>query len=258
MSESNLNDILNGDVEAEAPPPEVVDAAPVETVETRPRDEQGRFAPKGETEEAPPIETAPPAVVDEGPVVPRKALQDERSKRQALEDQIQQLQRQFEQIQNPPQPPPSIFDDEVGWEQHFGQTVIQQAVNEASFNARLDMSEMMARQSHPDFEEKRTAFLEAMKTTPGLQQRALQDPHPWQFAYQYVANQERMQELSAVNVTDLEAKIRAQVEAEYMAKTQGRAPSSIPPSLSQERNVGTRQGPAWSGPQPLSDILSKL
>lgn len=261
MENQDLDQILNGDVEPEAPP-ELEAAAPEPTVEATPRDEKGRFAPKGEQEETPAAEAAPPAASDDsGPLVPRKALQDERNKRQTLEEQLQQMQRQLEQVQNPPAPAPSIFEDEQAWQQQFGQDVISQAVSAASFNARLEMSEMMARQSHNDFEDKKAVFLEAMKTTPGLQQRALQDPHPWNFAYQYVVNQERMQELAAVNVTDLEQKLRAQIEAEYQAKAQGalkNLPAGVPPSLSQERNVGSRQGPAWAGPAPLGDILNRV
>ena len=258
--EQGLDDILNGAEAAEAPPPVQVEEAPAEAL-TQPRDDQGRFAPKGE-EEAPPQQAAPPAATEDGPTVPRKALQDERTKRQALEQQVQDLQRQFQQFQSPPPPPPSIFDDEQGWEQHFGTNVVNEAVSKATFNARLDMSEMMVRQSHPDdFEARKLAFIEAMQTTPGLQQRALQDPHPWNFAYQYVVNQERMQELSAVNVTDLEAKLRAKIEAEYAAKGQAALsaslPSSLPPSLSAERSVGSRNGPAWAGPASLGDILNR-
>lgn len=273
-TDTSLDDILNG-AEAEpqaepAPQPEPqAEAAPAQepAQETQPRDEHGRFAPKGDSEpqaQDAAAEGAPPAPKeDEGPTVPRKALQDERSKRQTLEQQLQQLQQQVTELQQPkepPPPPPSIFDDEQGWQDHFKGDVIGQAVQQASFNARLDMSEMMVRQAHPDFEEKKAAFIEAMKSTPGLQQRALSDPHPWNYAYQYVSNQQRMQELSAVNVADLEAKLRAQIEAEYQAKAQAtlknNLPASVPPSLSQERNVGNRSGPDWAGPPSLGDILN--
>lgn len=260
MENEGLDDILNGVAEAE-PMPAVAEEVLAEAQAGQPRDEHGRFAPKGDTEALEPQEAAPPAAMDdEGPPIPRKALLDERSKRQALEAQLQQMQAQLQAYQHPPQQPPSIFEDEQGWEQHFGQTVVQQAVQAATQNARLDMSEMMARQAHTDFEEKKAAFLDAMQNTPGLQQRALQDPHPWNFAYQYVVNQQRMNELSAVNVTELEAKLRAQIQAEYEAKGQAalsNLPAGVPPSLSGQRNVGSRQGPTWAGPSPLSDILNR-
>jgi hypothetical protein len=256
-----LDDILNGQTPedtsvAEIPadlPPEIEASDP-----SQPRDEHGRFAPKGEDNPAEPV-AAPPAAQEH--VIPPGALAEERRKRQELEQQVQRLQSSIQQSQNPPPQAPSIFDDEQGWEQHFGQTVVQQAVEAASQNARLDMSEMMTRQANPDFEEKKAAFLALMQNTPGLQERALQDPHPWSFAYQYVANQQRMQELSAVNVADLEAKLRAQIQAEYEAKGHAvlgsNLPAGVPPSLSSQRNVGSRTGPAWAGPSPLSDILNR-
>lgn len=260
MENQGLDDILNG-AEPDAVP--VMGEAPVEA--TQPRDEHGRFAPKGEPEPEIPasIEAAPPAASDEdSPVVPLKALQDERSKRQVLEQEIQRLQQQFYQQQaQPQQPRPSVFDDEVGWEQDFGNEVITQAVSQATFTARLDMSEMMARQAHPDFEEKKQAFLEEMRWTPGLREQAVQDPHPWDYAYRYIANKQQMAALGAVDVTDLRAKIRAEVEAEYAAKAQNALktglPAGVPPSLSAERNVGSRQGPAWAGPATLADLLNR-
>lgn len=265
--QSDLNDILNG---VETPEPEAqpeAQAAPEPAPETPPRDEHGRFAPKGDNEPEPaPVQAAPPAVQeDDGPTVPRKALQDERTKRQSLESQLAEAAQtiaQFEQQANPPPPPPSVFDDEQGALDYVRQDAISAAVHQASFNARLDMSEMMVRQSHPDFEEKKAAFIEAMKATPGLQQRALQDPHPWSYAYNYVVSQQRAEQLGAVNVADLEAKLRAQITAELEAKGQealstGLPRSSVPPSLSQERNVGNRStGPTWNGPASLGDILS--
>lgn len=262
---TDLDTILNGASTTEAPPQEA-EAAPVETTqEARPRDEHGRFAPKGETGEAPPAEAAPPAASDdEGPLVPRKALQDERGKRQTIEAELQRMQRQLQDLQNPPrppEPPPSIWDDDQAWQQHFGQTVVQQAVRESERRSRMATSEMLARQAYPDFEDKKAAFIAAIENNEALAERALQDPHPWNFAYTYVSNQERMQELSAVNVADLEAKLRAQIEAEYAAKGQDALklslPAGVPPSLSQERNVGSRQGPSWAGPAALGDILNR-
>lgn len=267
-TDTSLDGILNdAEPETEEQLPEV--QAEAQPEEGQPRDEHGRFASKGESEpeaQAAPAEGAPPAPQeDEGPTVPRKALQDERNKRQTLESQLAELNAKIEQLSKPPQepppPPPSVFEDEQGAFDHLRQDAISQAVHQASFNARLDMSEMMVRQSHPDFEEKKAAFIEAMKATPGLQQRALQDPHPWNYAYNYVVSQERAEQLGAVNVADLEAKLRAQIAAEYEAKAAetlktGLPGASVPPSLSQERNVGSRTGPAWAGPSTLGDILA--
>ena len=112
---------------------------------------------------------------------------------------------------------------------------------------------MMARQTHSDFEEMKAEFVKMMQDNPVLQQQALADPHPWQKAYQIAKNARTMQELGATDIQTLEAKIREQILAEQQAQ-QPAAPR-IPPSLSTTRSVSSRNGPAWSGPPALGDIL---
>jgi hypothetical protein len=191
----------------EAPAPEAVEEAP----QGRARDEKGRFAPKGEEVEASPA--------SEEPKFDHAATLGERRRRQEAEARLADLEAQLAQFQQQQQaPPPSIWDDEQRWQQNLSTEVVNTAVQQATFNARLDMSEMMARQNHADFEEKKAAFIDLMNETPGLQQKALSDPHPWNFAYQYVANHQRMQELSATNVGELEARLREQIKAELEAQ----------------------------------------
>lgn len=223
-----LDDFLN--TEPTAVENETGQDTQTEAVETPPetaeepkgpvRDEKGRFASKGETEAAPPAAVEPPEV-------PVKALQEERRKRQELEARLAEYEARLNQ--QPQQPPPSLWDDEQGWQQHFGGQVVNEAVQQATLNARLDMSEMMVRQTHPDFEDKKAAFIDLMRETPGLQQKALADPHPWNFAYNYVANHQRMQELSATNVSDLEAKLREKIRADLEAEYAAKAPTPVIP-----------------------------
>lgn len=221
----NLDDFLNNEPAAEVETPEqeapAAEAAPVETEEAkaeRVRDEKGRFAPKGEKDEA-----APPAAEEQG--IPVKALQEERRKRQELEAQLAELQARLQ----PQQPAPDIWEDTQGWQQHFGNEVANAATQQAALNARLDMSEMMVAQSQPDFEEARPKILEFMGQNPALRDEILSDRHPWLKAYTIVKNHERMQELSATNVSELEAKLREQIKAELAAE---KAPApEIPQTL---------------------------
>jgi hypothetical protein len=236
----NLDEFLKGQEAPEAaetpeaaPEPEVTETP--EAKAERERDEKGRFKPKGE-------EAAPPAA-EEQHSIPPKALQEERRKRQGLEQQLAELTAR---LQQPQTPPPSIWEDEQGWQQHFGGQVVSEAVNAATLNARLDMSEMMVRQSHEDFEDKKAQFLEMMKETPGLQQKAIADPHPWNFAYNYVTNHQRMQELSATNVSELEAKLREQIKAELAAEQKPAAPSPEVPDT-----LADAQSARGGGGQPL-------
>lgn len=254
---TSLDDIFNGNEQLEEAPAQVVEAD-----EGRPRDEHGRFLPKGEKlpeEAAPQPEAgASPAPTNEPPLE-HPALIGERRRRQEAERRAQELEQQLSAVRQPAPPPPSIWEDEEGALRHFGSQVVDTATREATFNARLDTSEMLVRQQNPDFDEVKTRFLEMMRETPGLQQKALQDFHPWNFAYQYVKNADRMNELGAANVAELEAKLREKIRAELQQEAVQAVSSTapgVPPTISTERNAGQRSGPAWSGPTPLSDLLS--
>ena len=212
--------------------------------ETAARDEKGRFAAKGE-------EGASPAPVNE-PELDHKAIVAERRRRQEAEERARVLEAQIQAYQNPPAPPPSMWEDEQGWQQHFGNEVVSAAVQQANFNAKLDMSEMMVRQNNPDFEEVKAEFLELAKDNPTLAQQALADPHPWDKAYKIAKTHRTMRDLGTTDIDSLKAKIRE----ELMAEMQTQPRQGIPPSLTGERNVGSRTGPAWTGPKPLSELLA--
>ncbi len=251
---ADLDSLLN---EEESEPTPVVqevapEPAPVSEAPAVVRDEHGRFAPKGVDD------GAPPAPTDQLPQEEYKALKAEREKRQSIEGQLAAMQQELAALKNPPAPPPppvSVFEDEQGWQQQFGSQVVTQAVNQASLNARLDMSEMMVRQANPDFEDVKAEFLRLAEVNPTLREQALADPHPWNKAYQIAKNHKTMTELGATDIETLKARLREEILAES-AEQQPAARPGLPPSLSQERNVGSRSGPAWTGPTALSDLLS--
>jgi hypothetical protein len=222
----------------------------VETVEPvkeeQPRQPDGKFAPKGETE------SASPAPVEE-PTLEHPALIGERRRRQEAEAERERLTKELEALRNPPAPPPSVFEDEQGWQQHFGSEVINTAVQQATFNSKLDMSEMMVRQANADFEDMKATFLELADQNPSLRQQALQDPHPWNKAYQIAKNHKAMQELAAVDVADLETKLRAKITAELGSQpTQQTLPNSLADSQSSRTSAG-----AVFQPPTLQEILGR-
>ena len=215
----------------------------------QPRDEAGRFAPKEtgvEPQET--AETVPPTA-DKLPPETFKGLKEEREKRQALERELEAIKRQLQsQPQEPPAPPPSIWEDE----QAYGGHIVSTAVQQATLNARLDMSEMMVRQANADFEEMKAKFLDMAAQNPSLQQQALADPHPWQRAYTIAKNAAKMEALGAIDVAELEAKIRAELEAKYAAPPQAQTP--LPTSLADAQSArSTASQPA--GLLTLEDIL---
>lgn len=209
----------------------VAEQAPVETVEAQPRAPDGKFAPKGE-------ESASPAPVEEPPF-DHAAVKGERERRQAAERRATELEERLQALQNPPAEPTSIWEDDAKWQSEFGSQVVGQAVNQATFNARLDMSEMMVRQSKPDFEEVKAAFLQLAEQNPTLRQQALDDPHPWNKAYQIAQSHKAMQELGATDVESLRAKIREELQAEMTQTPAVNIPQSLAGSQSARSNAAT-------------------
>lgn len=244
-------DIFSDEEEAQVE----VAAEPVEATQTEapaegtPRDDKGRFAPKGEEQ------SASPAPVEEPPF-DHAAVIAERRRRREAEQRIAALEAQIQQQQAPQTPPPSIWDDDQAALAHVRDDAVSVAVQQATFNARLDMSEMMTRQANADFDEVKAKFLELASINPSLAQQALSDPHPWNKAYQIGKAAVKMEALGAVDVTDLEAKLREKIMAEQAAQQPAPAPA-LPNSLA--GGPSGRGGGAPTGPQPftLEDIIGR-
>lgn len=238
-------------IEEPAQPEVEVAEQPIEEAPPAPaRDEKGRFAPKGVDEGVPPTP-------DKLPQEEFKALKDERTKRQTLESEVAALRQQLQQLQNPPAPPPSIWEDEQGAFQHFGGQVVNTAVEQARHMSRLETSEMLAAEAFPDFKEVWEPMNAFLSENPVIAQKANADRHPWAYAYRAYKNATTMQELGATDLDALKSKLREELLAEMQAQQPAQpSPPQIPVSISNERNVGQRAGPAWSGPRSLSELLS--
>lgn len=253
----DLDAFLDQGTQPLAEPTDAIEHPPEDT--GPPRDDHGRFAPKETGVEQPQetVEPVPPTA-DKLPPDTFKGLKEEREKRQTLERELDALKQQiaaFQQPQTPPPPPPSLWEDEQGWQQHFGSTVVTTAVQQASLNAKLDMSEMMVRQANADFDEVKAEFLRLAEANPTLREQALSDPHPWNKAYQIAKNHRAMQELGATNVAELEAKLREKIAAEMQAQTPAPKPS-LPVSLadSQSARVSPSEAPRMLS---LEEILRR-
>lgn len=223
------------------------------TVEAN-RDEQGRFAPKGDRQE-----DAPPAS-DEKAKGLEAGISAERKKRQEAEQRYADLERQIAELREaskpkePEQPAPSLWEDENAWQQHFGGQVVNTAVQQATLNAKLDMSEMMARQAHEDFDTMKERFVKMMQENPALQQQAMNDPHPWNRAYQIAKNAATMEELGATDLETLKAQLREQLKAEQEQQQEAAKPV-IPQSLAGEQSARGSSTAPDNGPPSLDSIL---
>lgn len=259
MDLKGIDELLNGtpDIEDAAPASEpVADPQPVE----QPRDEQGRFAPKGETEPDPePVDPgASPAPVEAAtPPLEHPALLGERRRRQEAERRAQELEAALARYQPQPQaqPQPQGIPDQFEDPEGYNAWVINQAaaVAEQRMQQRLiDASEQIARSKYADFDDKLGKFAELAQANPLLVQQMAMAPDPAGFAYDFARKAMAVEQYGTVDVEALKAKLREEIMAEETAKLP-RPP--VPTTLATERNVGART-PTWGGPRSIADILS--
>lgn len=242
---ANIMDIF---ADEEQPIEQIIEAEPVAEEAKEPvQDEKGRFAPKGEEQ------SASPAPVEEPPFE-HAAVIGERKRRQEAEERLKTLESELQQLrtpQEPPAPPPSVWEDEQG----FGGHLVNVAVSQAQIVNRVQTSEMLMRQAEPEFDALKAEYLALELANPSIIPEVMNDPHPWNKAVQVVKNHRMMRELGATNVAEIEAKLREKLEAEYAAKAQ--AAPALPNSLADApAGMGA---PASSGTQPfsLADIIGR-
>lgn len=251
------------------PEPVAEAAAPVETGETpaktddkpkadQPRDDAGRFAPKAA--EASQATGTPPAQQNAPPQsVPTSALLEERRKRQALEQQLREMQARMAppapampQAPQQPEVPPEelIFQDP----RRFVQT-LQQQTEEALLATRLETSVAIARQN-PDYADAEAALTAYAQSSPAAAQEVAKvlRSHPAPALWAYQAGKQ----LLAQRPEAIEARINAEVERRLAERAAAQpAPSSAPPpppaSLASARSAAPRR--QWSGPVPSKAIF---
>lgn len=243
MDEIDLDNVLN---ESAEPEPQQQPEAPPEEVkaETAPRDEKGRFAPKGEEQDAPPAS-------DDKARGLEAAVAAERKKRQQLEQELEALR----QPKEPPAPPPSIWEDDQAALGHVHNSAVQAAVQQATYQSRLAMSEMLMSQQVEDFTTIKDALVEFVGANPAINQQVAKSQHPWHTAYQAFKSHQTMTELAATNVDELKAKLTEQIKAE-LAKSAPPAPI-IPQSLADAQSARGGNAPAAAAPLSLEEILGR-
>jgi len=221
--------------------------------------------------------------------VPRKALIDERRKRQEMDRQFAELQRQHAELQGrltaysqfAPQPSPAAQPepklDFYGNPEGFVEgkvtavdgrlTSVETQLSGELRKQRLDMSEMMVRSQHSDFDEVSGAFVEATKMYPWLQQAFRESPHPAQFAYEqgktllevkkYGGNLDEMRKrMKEEAKAELEAeRTAAEVEAKKQASID--AANKVSTSTAGARGTGaSTKAASKMRENPLKDALA--
>lgn len=293
MAETSLDDVLSDAPPPKAPAPEpqepaATEAAPTEKPQYQSRKQAhqdkefaaqglardpgtGQFAKK--TPDAAPQEQKPdagastvaaqPAPAAAAPVAEQmtakeqaflKAAQDERTKRQQLEQRLAALE-----ANKPQEPAKTFWDDPEG-----ALTAQRQEMQQMVTTTRLTTAEAIARGRHADFDEKITVFRDIAAQTPGLVEQMLGAPDPAEFAYRVGKNHQDLQAAGSIDglkaqiQAETEARVRAQVEAELKAKYEAAAQqrAALPRSLSDVQGGATPQRPVWNGPTPLDKVLT--
>ena len=219
----------------------------------QPRDDEGKFAPKGNDDGAMPAPS-------ESKTVPIGSYQAEKQKRQEWESRYQQdietLRRELESLKapaQPPAPPPSIWEDEQGTFQHYGQQFTQSAVEQAAYVARLQTSELLMMQADPEFETVKQDVYQFVGSNPAINAEVQKSPHPWQTAYKAFKNHQAMQQLGTTDLAEIEAKLREKIMADLQA--QAPAQPTIPRSLADAQSSRASAQSAPGNPLSLQDIL---
>lgn len=264
MSDTPLSEIFGSNQEQPIAE-ELLTEQPEVSTEGQPRDEFGRFAPKGE--EAPAVEpdaSAPPAPEPER--IPIAALKDERHKRQQLEEQLRQLTEQVARFQQPQPQPEFRLPDPVEDPEGFAAFQHHQVLN-----AKLDISEEITRTAVGDevVDAARDWAVSRFRDNPAFQQTVLSQRNPWGYVVKEYQQSQKMAKLADFDVGDIDAflqwkqngaagnaeQMKAQLREELMAELNLRP--QVPTTLAGDRSVGSRSGPAWTGPTPVSDIFGR-
>ena len=248
--------------------PEASPAAPASKPEAKSTPEPKAAAAKPEPED----DGEPPVALDGEPVIPRRAYEDERRKRQdwkeraaRLEGELTAIKRQQEEARRPPsqqqqyQPPPDPAINPQGWAQHVVQQQQAQLLNE-----RLNNSEMMLREKIGDekVSEYVAEFRELANSDPTLFGKLYSQPHPYNWMTREVDRLRLVRDVGddpAAFRAKIEAEARTRWEAEATTRAAPVSPAAgMQPSLANARSVAGRTAGQWSGEPSLEDVLSPI
>ncbi len=256
----HLDDFLKGKAEAEPAPEPEAPPAP------EPQPEPAAEPAEGEEQD-------PPAPAEGEPLVPRRAYEDERRKRQdhkeraaKLEGELAEVRRQMEELRKAPPPPQPQYQPPQPIDPAQDPQGFVSRVQEVVLNERLNTSELLARQAHgaETVDKAIEEFKAAAQADPSLFPKLYGSPHPYDWMMKQVEKLRVQREIGddpGAYRAKLEADIRAKVQAEFAGQQQP-APRVSPaaglaPSLANVRSAAPRSAPAFSGPPSLGDVLGR-
>lgn len=258
---ADLDSILSG-ASAAAPAPEgVKEPVTVETPETVTQEETAQTGGEGEPQGQ--------------KMVPHEALHAEKQKVKRYTEQVADFdkrlaeqntawERRFEQLLETVKPKEAAPAAPDFWENPDAYLSGKLAPVQQQIETQRDQfSRMLAETAHGA--DAVGAAYAAFDSSPPSPEKAAQYAAIKQAANPYSALVEWHKRAQAqAEIGSDPAAYREKLKAELLAELQGGnapAPASaapvMPSNFAAARNVGNRGGPAWSGPQPLSDIFKR-
>lgn len=216
---------------------------------------------------------------DRGPkTVPHEALHAEKQKVKRYTEEVSEFRRSNESLQRQvtellqriPVPKveqpvaPDFFEDPAKATRHEVQQSVSpqfEQINQQLLAIARDNAE--TRFTSEAVNEAEQAFIGAMqsqKLDPADYQKVISSPNRYAEAVKWFKREQAKAEIGE-DVTAFRAKVEAEILAKHGIAPGAQATSAaapvLPSNLTGARNVGTRSGPAWSGPTPLSDIFNR-
>jgi len=225
--DEGLDDFLNEGTEEE-----VVEAVePEAEVEptTEPEEATTEAEPEEPTEGV--EEGVPPAPEKPQATIPYAALADERAKRQELERQLAEMQKE-------PEEKVDFLEDPDRWQQQQEQRLqqMEQKLEQTARTKFIQMTENAARQKHTDYDDVVTDFLETAQANPSLMEAMVNAPDPAEYAYQAALNIRTLKE-SGGNLQGVVEKAKQEGYQQALKELQKNPPPSPPPTLSKSSSA---------------------
>lgn len=264
MSGNQLDAFLKGGNPPEAAPSEPETPREPPAVAPAKDPPQAKDTPAAAPE---PDDDAEPGEAEPGqPVVPRRAYETERQKRQnwveraaKAEARADELAKQLEEAKKATPPvstPPQALEPIDPAKDPEGYT---RRVRGVVLNERLNTSEMMALDKHgKDVVDRETEYFQKRtQSDPRLWSELYSKPHPYQWMIESNATA-RLHEEIGTDPAAYEAKVRAKIEAERAAAPLPVSPAAgLPPSLANARSAAPRGTNGFAGPMSMDDILRR-
>lgn len=208
-----------------------------------------------EAELSPEVKPEPsPSDGKDDQTVPLAAVMAERSKRQAAEARLAELEKPADV------PTPDVLEDQDKFVDHVSQSITQQ------FNSKLQQqSEFFARREFGDdvIEGDMKVFEDIV--TPEMYQEVINAPSPYHALHEKVEKYQQAKEMENIDEykAKIKAELKAELEAEFKTDAEKKAKeaqdlrNAIPTSLAGKPSAGALGGNSFDGPAPLDSVIGE-